>query len=94
LGGATWTTQKEQIADAGPAAPICNHTDMRLWQRTDDLILVMWGASEVTQYQTLFISKISPKRKVKSWKLKIEGILEVFNQKKIVKMTSRYFVFS
>jgi hypothetical protein len=95
LGGGTWTSQKEQLADAGPTAPICNHTDMGLWQRTDDLILVMWGASEVTQYQALFNSKISPKRKVKSWKLKIEGILEVFNQKKIVKMTRcPYFVFS
>jgi hypothetical protein len=92
LGGGTWTTQKEQLADAGPTAPICNHTDMGLWQRTDD---VMWGASEVTQYQALFISKISPKRKVKSWNLKIEGNLEVFNQKKIVKKTRRlYFVFS
>ncbi len=67
-GGGTWTTQKEQLADAGPTAPICNHTDMGLWQRTDDLILVMWGASEVIQYQALFISKISPKRKVRSRK--------------------------
>jgi hypothetical protein len=55
----------------------------------------MWKASEVTQYQALFISKISPKKKVKNWKLKIEKILEVFNDKKIVKMTGRpYFVFS
>jgi hypothetical protein len=38
----------------------------------------MCGASEVTQYQASFIGKISPKRKVKSRKLKIEGILEVF----------------
>jgi hypothetical protein len=38
---------------------------------------VMCGASEVIQYQALFISKISPKRKVKTRKLKIEGILEV-----------------
>ncbi len=68
LGGGTWTTQREQLADAGPTAPICNHTDMGLWQRTDDLISVMWGASEVTQYQALFISKISPKRNFKSWK--------------------------
>jgi hypothetical protein len=93
LGGGTWTTQKEQLADARPIALICNHTDMGLWQRTDDLILVMWGASEVTQYQALFTSKISQKKKIKSWKLKIEGILEVFNHKKIVKMTRRpYFV--
>jgi hypothetical protein len=71
LGGGTWTTQKEQLADAGPTAPICNHTDMGLWQRTVSTRLYL--SARFSQKEKL---KVESKKLKGFWRFSIKKISE------------------
>jgi hypothetical protein len=92
LGGSTSTTLKEQLAHAVTySTQLQPHKYGALLYR-EQMQMLGFAWCEVTQYQALFIGKISQKRKVKSWIFKNEVILEDFNarsQKEIVKV-ARY----